>query len=84
MRDDCLNCGYSFKDSDVGDGPAFFGICFASLLVTILAVIVELNYAWPLWLHAVIWSFVVLLLSLFSLRILRVMFILVHYKRVKN
>lgn len=55
LAPNCTACGLPFHKEDVGDGPIFAAITVIGFLVTILAVMVELLYAPPLWLHALLW-----------------------------
>jgi uncharacterized protein (DUF983 family) len=65
----CTSCGQSFGGEDSGDGPAFFVILVVGFLVTAGAGIVEVLIGLPLWLHALIWTPVTLLLSIWLLRV---------------
>lgn len=67
----CAACGYDFRKADPGDGPAVFVILIAGFLVVGLAVIVEVLYRPPYWLHAVLWIPLVLASTLGLLRPLK-------------
>lgn len=51
----CTECGLDFSRFDSGDGPAVFVILIAGFLVAGAAVITELVFAPPYWLHLAIW-----------------------------
>ena len=51
----CLACGLDYTFADAGDGPAVFVILIAGAFIVIAAVLVEVNYRPPYWLHAVLW-----------------------------
>ena len=51
----CSVCGLSFAGHDTGDGPAFFIILPLSIVTTVLALLVEVNIAPPLWVHWILW-----------------------------
>lgn len=55
VADRCDYCGLDLQRHEKGDGPAFFAITIIGTLVCALAVAVELLYAPPYWLHAVLW-----------------------------
>lgn len=79
MRERCLCCDLHFAAREQGDGPAFFGICFVGALATILAVIVEIKYEPPFWLHAILWAPFVVLGSLVCLRMAKAWLLGIHY-----
>ncbi|MEM6535263.1 MAG: DUF983 domain-containing protein [Pseudomonadota bacterium] len=64
----CTVCGADFSSADAGDGPAFFVMFLISILVTPAVLLVQAAFAPPIWLQAVIWSPVILLLALWLLR----------------
>jgi uncharacterized protein (DUF983 family) len=51
----CAVCGLDFRFADAGDGPAVFVIMIAGAFIVTSAVIVEVNYSPPYWLHALLW-----------------------------
>ena len=51
---ECPHCGLDFTEVDTGDGPAVFIILIAGFLVVGLALIVEVSYQPPYWVHAII------------------------------
>lgn len=51
----CAVCGLDYSKADAGDGPAVFVILLLGGLVVFLALMVEVAYEPPLWLHAIIW-----------------------------
>jgi uncharacterized protein (DUF983 family) len=56
----CTDCGLDLHQANSGDGPAVFLIFILGAVVVPLALWVETAFAPPLWLHAVVWSLVVL------------------------
>ena len=64
----CENCGLDYTFADSGDGPAVFVILVAGFVVTGLALLAEIFYAPPYWLHAVLWGSLAILLPLVLLR----------------
>lgn len=78
--DTCSHCGFDLSKHEKGDGPAFFAITIVSTLACALAVLVELVYAPPYWLHAVLWLPLVVIGSLFCLRWAKGIIIAMQYK----
>jgi uncharacterized protein (DUF983 family) len=64
----CDVCGLDYDFADSGDGPAVFVILFTGFLITGAALLVEVFYQPPYWLHAVLWGSLALLLPLLLLR----------------
>ena len=61
LRPSCSDCGLDYAFIDAGDGPAVFIILIAGFIVVFCALIVEVMYRPPFWLHAVLWVPLVLL-----------------------
>lgn len=64
----CQNCGLDFSFADSADGPAFFVMSFAGFIVVCAALIVEVAFQPPYWLHALLWTPAILLLTILPLR----------------
>jgi uncharacterized protein (DUF983 family) len=64
----CNVCGLDYSFADSGDGPAVFVILVTGFLVTGAALITEILYAPPYWLHALLWGPLAILLPLVLLR----------------
>jgi uncharacterized protein (DUF983 family) len=64
----CNVCGLDYDFADSGDGPAVFVILVTGFVVVGAALIVEVLYAPPYWLHALIWGSLAILLPLILLR----------------
>src|SRR3984893_4520930 len=71
LRPRCEGCGLDSGLAPAGGGPAVFLIMIAGFLVCGAALVVEMRYAPPLWVHAVLWLALVLLFTLRSLRSLQ-------------
>ncbi len=52
VRRDCEECGLDYRFADAGDGPAIFVILISGFIVVGAALIVEVIYQPPFWLHA--------------------------------
>ena len=64
----CNACGLDYGFADSGDGPAVFVILVTGFVVVGLALIVEIRYAPPYWLHALLWGPLAIILPLVLLR----------------
>ena len=64
----CRACGLDFDSFNVGDGPAAFLILIVGAILTVLAVVVDLSFSPPWWVHLV-WIPVGLALTLGGLRL---------------
>ena len=56
----CARCGLDLSKADSGDGPAVFMIFILGAAVVPLALWVESAFSPPLWVHAVLWTLVIL------------------------
>ncbi|MCC5995306.1 MAG: DUF983 domain-containing protein [Oceanicaulis sp.] len=75
----CSHCGLDFSREDAGDGPAVFIMFAVGFFVVPLALVAEVLFSPPLWLHFVIWMPLATALSMALLRPLRgVTFALQH------
>jgi uncharacterized protein (DUF983 family) len=75
----CEACGLDYAFADSGDGPAVFVIFFAGFIVVGCALITELLYEPPFWLHALLWGPLVLATTLLPLRPLKGLMIALQY-----
>lgn len=80
VADHCAVCGLDLARHDSGDGPAVFLIFILGFLVVPVALIVSMNVEWPLWLHALVWSVVILGLALGMLRPAKACVVALQYK----
>ena len=55
LRPRCEVCGLDYAFIDSGDGPAVFIVLIAGAIVVAAALIVEVKYQPPLWVHAALW-----------------------------
>ena len=56
VRKQCPECGLDYSFADAGDGPAIFVILISGFIVVGAALIVEVIYQPPFWLHALLWG----------------------------
>ena len=76
----CRVCGLDFAGFNVGDGAAAFLILIIGGLVTLCAVIVELKWSPPLWVHVLIWLPLILLLTILALRVAKGLLLALEYR----
>lgn len=79
LRPSCETCGLDYAFTDPGDGPAVFIILFAGFLVVAAALIVEVKYQPPFWVHAALWIPAVLATTLIPLRSMKSLLIALQY-----
>jgi uncharacterized protein (DUF983 family) len=76
----CNVCGLDYGFAEAGDGPAVFVILVTGFIVVGAALFVEMAYAPPYWLHALIWGPLAILLPLLLLRSFKGVLIALQYK----
>jgi uncharacterized protein (DUF983 family) len=80
LRPRCEACGLDYSFIDSGDGPAVFVIMFAGFVVVGAALVVELVYQPPYWVHAALWTPLILLTTIAPLRPLKGLLIGAQFK----
>ena len=76
----CAVCGLDFSHFDVGDGATVLVILFAGIVVAGGALILEVKYSPPYWVHAVIWLPAIFVLVLGGLRLVKTLLMVLQYK----
>jgi uncharacterized protein (DUF983 family) len=79
LRSSCESCGLDFAFIDTGDGPAIFIIMIAGAVVVGSALIVEIKYQPPYWVHAVLWLPLILATTLLPLRAMKSLLIALQF-----
>ena len=79
LRPTCERCGLDYSFIDAGDGPAVFIILIAGFIVVGAALIVEVKYEPPYWVHAVLWIPLVLAVTLWPLRAVKSLLIALQF-----
>jgi uncharacterized protein (DUF983 family) len=79
LRPKCGSCELDYRFADSGDGPAVFVILGAGFVVVFAALIVEVLYRPPFWLHAALWLPLILLTTLAPLRAIKGLLIALQY-----
>jgi len=76
----CGLCGLDYSGFQAGDGPAVFAILIVGAIVTGGALLTEVTFQPPYWVHAVIWGPALLILTFGLLRPLKAGLIVLQYK----
>jgi len=76
----CTACGLDYSHFDVGDGATVFVILIAGFLVCGGALIVEVKYSPPYWVHAAIWLPLIAIVVLGGLRLAKALLLVLQYK----
>jgi uncharacterized protein (DUF983 family) len=79
LRPRCDTCGLDYNFVDAGDGPAVFIIMIAGAIVVACALIVEVKYQPPYWVHAVLWIPLILITTLLPLRVMKSLLISLQF-----
>jgi uncharacterized protein (DUF983 family) len=79
LRRACERCGLDFDFADSGDGPAVFVILIGGFIVVFAALITEVVYQPPYWVHAALWLPLVLLVTMAPLRPVKGLMIALQY-----
>jgi uncharacterized protein (DUF983 family) len=79
LKPKCEACGLDYAFIDSGDGPAVFIIMIAGAIVVAAALIVEVKYQPPFWVHAVLWLPLILATTLLPLRSMKSLLIALQF-----
>ncbi len=79
LRPSCEKCGLDLGFADSGDGPAVFVILIGGAIVVFAALMTEVIYQPPYWLHAALWLPLILLVTLLPLRMVKGLLIALQY-----
>ncbi|HEU4969666.1 DUF983 domain-containing protein [Sphingomonas sp.] len=75
----CRLCALDLSTFNVGDGPAAFLTLIIGGVVTLLAILTELNFQPPVWVHLVLWIPLTLVLVLAALRVAKAALLALEY-----
>jgi uncharacterized protein (DUF983 family) len=78
-RPRCESCGLDYGFADAGDGPAIFVILLAGFVVVFAALVTEVIFKPPYWVHAVLWLPLILIVTLWPLRAIKGLLIDLQY-----
>ncbi len=84
VRPVCRNCAADLSGQDSGDGPVAFIILIVGAVVLGLALVVEVRYGPPVWLHLVLWLPLTVVLTLALMRPLKSLLIALQYKHRRH
>jgi uncharacterized protein (DUF983 family) len=76
----CPLCGLDYAGLDTGDGPAVFIIFILGAAVVLAAVLVELAFTPPYWVHAMLWPPLIVGGALLLLRPAKALMVALHYR----
>jgi uncharacterized protein (DUF983 family) len=79
LRPRCEHCGLDYGFADAGDGPAVFVILIGGFIVVFAAMITEILYQPPYWVHAVLWLPLILIVTVAPLRPIKGLLIALQY-----
>ena len=79
VRPRCEACGLGYGFADAGDGPAVFIMFFAGIIVIGAALVMEVEYHPPYWVHAALWLPLLLIVTLGPLRPMKGLMIALQY-----
>jgi uncharacterized protein (DUF983 family) len=75
----CDRCGLDYSFADAGDGPAVFVILISGFITVGAALVVEVLYEPPYWVHALLWGPLILLTTLVPLRLIKSLLIALQF-----
>jgi uncharacterized protein (DUF983 family) len=84
VRSPCPACGADLSAQDSGDGPVAFIILIVGGIVVGLALITEVKYGPPVWLHLLLWLPLTMALVLALMRPFKAMLIALQYKHRRH
>ncbi|MBX9698494.1 MAG: DUF983 domain-containing protein [Acetobacteraceae bacterium] len=84
VREHCAACGLDLRAQDAGDGPAVFAILLVGAVAVGGALVLEVQAAPPLWVHAIVWPAVVLPLSVGVMRVLKAGLIALQWRHRRD
>jgi len=79
LRHRCEACELDYAFIDTGDGPAIFIMMIAGAIVVAAALIVEVKYQPPFWVHAALWLPLILVTTLLPLRAMKSLLIALQF-----
>lgn len=80
IQDTCPSCGLDLSENDCGDGPAVFMIFILGFLLVPAALLLEVIFSPPMWVHSIVWTIVAIGLTFGTLRPLKAYIIALQFK----
>lgn len=84
VRSRCPVCGVDLSAQDSGDGPVAFIVLIVGAIVVTLALLTEVRYGPPVWLHLLLWLPLTLVLVLALMRPFKAVLIALQYKHRRH
>jgi uncharacterized protein (DUF983 family) len=84
VRSRCPVCDLDLSAQDSGDGPVAFIVLIVGGIVVALALITEVRYGLPVWLHLLLWLPLTLALVLGLMRPFKATMIALQYKHRRH
>jgi uncharacterized protein (DUF983 family) len=84
VRSRCPVCGADLSAQDSGDGPVAFIILIVGGIVVALALLTEVRYGPPVWLHLLLWLPLTMILVLALMRPFKALLIALQYKHRRH
>jgi uncharacterized protein (DUF983 family) len=79
LQSRCERCGLDYSFADSGDGPAVFIMFLAGAIVVGAALVTEILFKPPYWVHAVLWLPLIVLVTIGPLRPMKGLMIALQY-----
>ena len=76
----CAVCGLDLSDSDVGDGFVVPILIVLGAIIVTAAFIVDSRFAPPLWVHALIWPVLTIVLAVLMTRWIKAFLVVQHFR----
>ena len=76
----CSHCGLDYALFDVGDGASVFVILIVGFLVVGAALVTEIAWSPPYWVHAVLWLPAIVILTFGGLRLAKSALMVLQYR----
>lgn len=80
LKPRCSACGLDYAFADAGDGPSVFVMLIVGFLIIGLALWFDSVFAPPVWLHALIWLPLTVIVSLLLLRKFKGIMVALQYR----
>lgn len=84
VSEHCPICGLNLSDQDSADGPAVFITLILGFVVVGMALIVEIVFTPPRWVHLVLWPPVIIAGALAMLRPFKALMIALQYRHRRS
>jgi uncharacterized protein (DUF983 family) len=76
----CKVCALPLAPFDTGDGAAMAGIFVVGTVAVIAAIVTDIRYEPPLWVHALLWPLPVALLAVWVTRVAKAGLAMAQYR----